>query len=1158
MTEPAYTRLPESDDMDAIVEAAVERAHKWLAASDGEQDKGTEQLADLLRDEDGVKFTMDFVDRVMRPEDNTVAANALRVVTQEFDPSFLGLINGTLVGLGGFVGPILPNLVMPLARLRMRQMVGHLVLDAESDSLNKLLDKAAESGEHLNLNLLGEAVLGEDEARSRAQRTLDLIKNPRVTYVSVKASSMVAQLNHWDIDGSVERLKERLRPLYEEAVSRSPHVFINLDMEEYHDLHLTIRLFKELLSEPAFKNLEAGIVLQAYLPDTFEALQELAEFGVQRVAEGGAPIKIRIVKGANLSMEHVQGEIHGWPVATYTDKQEVDANYYRLLDFIVREEYADAVRIGVATHNLFTAATAYELANKRGVVRMLDSEMLQGMSPAQQAAVRQVYEGRQILYTPVVHKEDFDVAVSYLVRRLEENSATQNFLYALFAPEEKDALNDNLTPIEQQERVYRRAVERRWETFAGPNRTQDRAAESEAGEGRQAPKTGRFSNEPDTDPALAANRAWGLAALAKDPGHHGIDEVTDPAEVETAVAKAKSLAADWAAKSGDERAQVLETVADKLADNRDRLINVAAYEANKTIDQTDPEISEAIDFATYYAASARLLDEARSVFTPHEVTVVTPPWNFPIAIPVGGMLSALAAGSTVIIKPAPQVVHCAKLAVECIHLALEEHGLDRDLVQLVLTDEGEAGKALISHPDVDAVILTGASDTGALFRSWRPEMNLMAETSGKNAMIITPAADPDLAIADLYHSAFAHSGQKCSASSLVIFVGAAGTSDRLRNQLLDAVKTLKVGPGYDITTTMNGLAEAPGEKLLRGLTTLEPGEKWLLKPEKLNEEGTLWSPGIRDGVKPGSWYHLNECFGPVLGIMHAETLEQAVAWQNSTGYGLTGGIHSLDDAEIEYWIDNVEVGNAYVNRGITGAIVQRQSFGGWKKSVMGPGAKAGGPNYVAQMGTWSEGELKPRNVDIQAATAKKLRGLSERLRDAISEEDIAWLWRAAELDQLAWQEEFGREHDRTGLVSEANIFRYRPLLDKLRIRIGEGYALRDIARQELAAAITGTAVEFSAPAGIAEELSKHGFNVRTLDAEAFARELSRAASSRVRALGAVEDEARLAAVESNSVILDQPVLADGRRELLPYLLEQAVSITMHRFGIIRSVAGIER
>ncbi|MDO5032764.1 bifunctional proline dehydrogenase/L-glutamate gamma-semialdehyde dehydrogenase [Corynebacterium sp.] len=1151
MTHNAHTPVPTASDADGIVEAAVAQAKAWLAATADEQDKATEQLAELLRNSDGVAFTMDFVDRVMRPEDDKVAADALKSITSTYDASFLGLINGSLVGLGGFFGPILPNLVMPLARLRMRQMVGHLVLDAESEALDKTLDKAAESGEQLNLNLLGEAVLGEDEARSRAQRTLNLINNPRVTYVSVKASSMVAQLNPWDIDGSVERLKERLRPLYQAAVARPERVFINLDMEEYHDLHLTIRLFKELLSEPEFTGLEAGIVLQAYLPDTFEALEELAEFAQQRVAAGGAKIKIRIVKGANLSMEAVQGEIHGWPAAPYTDKPQVDANYYRLLDYIIRPKFADSVRIGVATHNLYTAAFAYQLGTTRGVMHMLDSEMLQGMSPAQQAAVREVYEGRQILYTPVVHAEDFDVAVSYLVRRLEENSAPQNFLHALFSPQP--------TALQDQEAVFRHAVETRWDTFAGPRRTQDRTQEAAEKQGRQAPRTGRFANEPDTDPALQANREWALDALQNDPGEHGVEQVTNPEDIDKHVQRAKELGAQWGARSAEDRARVLESIGDVLADRRGELISVAAYEANKTVTQTDPEVSEAIDFCGYYAHSARLLEDYAADFTPHQVTVVTPPWNFPIAIPTGGVAAALAAGSAVIIKPAPQVVHCGKLVVEAFRAGLEAAGEDPDLVQLVLADEGEAGRALVSHEDVDAVILTGASDTGKLFRSWKPQLNIMAETSGKNALIITPAADPDLAIADLYNSAFGHSGQKCSAASLVIFVGAAGKSKRLRNQLIDSVKTLIPGPGTDITTTMNGLVEAPGEKLTRGLTQLEPGESWVIKPQQLNEEGTLWSPGIRDNVQPGSWFHLNECFGPVMGIMYADTLEEAIEWQNSTGYGLTGGIHTLDDAEIDYWLEHVEVGNAYVNRGITGAIVQRQSFGGWKQSVMGPGAKAGGPNYVAQFGTWSEGTLRPRDVDITQPVVAQLRAfaaLTDVDGDGLSEEDIAWLYRAAELDQAAWQDEFGRDHDRSGLVCEANVFRYKNLLTPLQVRIAPDAALREVARLHLAATRTGTEVRWSAEAETADKLNKLGFAVEPLSAQAFAAEVADLASARVRAVGTVEEGVYEAAVESNSVVLDQPVLADGRRELLPFLLEQAISVTMHRFGIIRRVGSI--
>ncbi|WP_018295684.1 bifunctional proline dehydrogenase/L-glutamate gamma-semialdehyde dehydrogenase [Corynebacterium lubricantis] len=1139
-------------DVEAVVNAAVERAYGWINSTStaDHNDGATQQLAALLRDPAGVNFTMDFVDRVMRPEDDRVAAHALRKTARGVDASFLGRINGLLVGAGAYFGPILPKMVMPLARKRMRQLVGHLVLDAESEALNTVLDKAAASGEQLNLNLLGEAVLGEKEAADRAARTLALIENPRVTYVSVKASSMVAQLNPWDVEGSVERLKERLRPLYRAAARRTPQVFINLDMEEYHDLHLTIELFTQLLNESEFRDLEAGIVLQAYLPDTFAALTRLAEFAKQREEAGGARIKIRLVKGANLSMERMQAEIHGWELAPYHSKEDTDANYYRLLDFVINEEYADALSIGVATHNLFTAALAYELAQRRRVSRMVDSEMLQGMSPSQQEAVRGVF-GKQILYTPVVHRDDFDVAVSYLIRRLEENAAPENFLHALFAPSPATPRPGGSGPIGDQEQAFRRAVNRRWEVFAGAHRDQDREANPERAARAPQQDTGMFVNEPDTDPALGPNRDWAKSHLASAPHAVEHEEVREVAIVDKHVALAKEQGAAWAATPAHVRAEVLESVADELAAARGKFVSVMAHEANKTITQSDPEISEAIDFASYYAHSTRLLDGYDAEFVPHRVAVVAPPWNFPVAIPTGGILAALGAGSAVIVKPAPQVVACAETIVDAIHKALDAHGLPRELVQFLPTDEADAGKRLISHEDVDAVILTGASETGALFRSWNPRMRLMAETSGKNALIITPSADPDLAVADLYQSAFGHSGQKCSAASLVIFVGSAGTSQRIRSQLVDAVTTLIPGAGSDIRTTMNGLIEAPGDKLLRGLTRLSPGERWLLEPKKLNDEGTLWSPGIRDGVKPGSWFHLNECFGPVLGIMHASTLEEAVQWQNSTGYGLTGGIHSLDDDEIRYWIDHVEVGNAYVNRGITGAIVQRQPFGGWKKSVLGPGAKAGGPNYVAQMGQWHE----PADSHVGGAGASIAPRVTQLLRElttSLDQESVAWLWRAAALDQAAWDSEFGREHDPTGLRTEANIFRYRPVLSPLKIHVDEHFAPKDVLRQVIAAEVTGAPVEFSAEPESVDAVRDllHPVGIRVQDRCAVGE------SDRIRAIGEISAELYLTAVEAGAVVLDQPVIAEGRRELLPYLLEQSVTVSMHRFGIERNVAGI--
>ena len=1111
-----------SADVDAAVPDAIARAHEWLAADSetGSEARAAEQLSAILRDPEGMRFTMDFVDRVARPTDDVAAAQALHKVTDGVSPSFLGSVDSALLTVGAKAGRIAPRLVMPAARARMRQLVSHLVLDVEGRTLRDRLDRAAEAGEQLNLNLLGELVLGEKEARDRTRRTIELIENPRVTYVSVKASSLCAQLQHWDHAGSLERLKERLRPVYRAAKAHG--VFVNLDMEEYHDLELTVDLFTGLVDEPEFRDLTAGIVLQAYLPDSPAALERIADFARARHAAGGAPLKVRLVKGANLAMERVHAEVHGWPQAPYLTKPETDSNYYRLLDLALQPDLADALRVGVASHNLFTSALAWELADRRGVTRQLDAEMLQGMAPGQARAVREVF-GTVILYTPVVRTEDFDVAVSYLVRRLEENADPENFLHSLFAPEGEGAMDG-------QEEVFARAVRSRWETPAGPRRRQDRTAES----GRQAPRTGRFANEPDTDPALPANRAWALEALTAELPD-APEPVTDKEIVDAALAHGRTLGAAWGTRDVGKRAYVLEAVGDAVADARGRLIAAMTQEAGKTVDQADPEVSEAVDFCSYYAHSARRLAGPQAEFHPRTLTLVVPPWNFPVAIPVGGITAALAAGSAVVVKPAPQVTRCAAVLVEAVRTGLAAAGEDPDLVQLVMVPEDETGRHLISHADIDQVILTGASDTAALFRSWRPEMVLQAETSGKNALVITPFADPDLAVDDLVHSAFGHSGQKCSAASLAIVVGSDGPSERLIGQLVDATETLVVGPGTDPATTMNGLIEAPGEKLERGLTQLEEGERWLVEPEQLDEEGLFWRPGIRDNVRPGSWFHTHECFGPVLGIMRARDLDEAIDWQNATGFGLTGGIHSLDDDEVAHWMERVEVGNAYVNRGITGAIVERQPFGGWKNSSVGPGAKAGGPNYVAQLGDWSDadGELPVHEVDLQPAVAAELRRAAELVGDELSEADLNWLWRAAELDELAWRSEFGRAHDPAALAGEANVFRYRPVLEPVLVHVGAGAARRDVIRQRLAAARTQAPVVFADDSQV----------------ERVAGAVASQDSARVRCLGEVPELLRTTAAEHGAVVLDGPVLADGRRELLPYLLEQAVSVTTHRFGL---------
>jgi RHH-type proline utilization regulon transcriptional repressor/proline dehydrogenase/delta 1-pyrroline-5-carboxylate dehydrogenase len=686
-----------------------------------------------------------------------------------------------------------------------------------------------------------------------------------------------------------------------------------------------------------------------------------------------------------------------------------------------------------------------------------------------------------------------------------------------------------------------------------PRRTQDRSAEvvgtSEksrschpvSGNGLSSTDP-EFRNEPDTDPSLPANRDWARRAVAAPPAVVREPELTEPAAVDAVVERA--AASSWRSVVPAERARLLREAARSLAAARTELLSTMVHEAGKTVAEADPEISEAVDFAAYYAD--RALDLPPDRFTPDRVVVVTPPWNFPVAIPLGGCLAALAAGAAVVIKPAPQVRACAEVGVAALHRA----GIPADALQLVHTDEAAAGARLITHPAVERVVLTGASETAALFRSWRPDLALVAETSGKNALVITAAADPDLAVTDLVRSAFGHAGQKCSAASLAILVGSMANprsrvGRRFRRQLIDAVRTLRVGHGSDLATTMGPLvgeipdAQRSGagpsklSKLERALTTLDDGESWLVEPRQLGP--ALWTPGVRDGVAPGSWFHLTECFGPVLGLMTAGSLDEAIALQNATGYGLTGGLHSLDTDEIERWSESAEVGNAYVNRHITGAIVARQSFGGWKGSVVGPGAKPGGPNYVAQFGTWSDPASLP-----SAPLGRAASDLLASAASSLSTEDLAWLRAAAGSDAFWWREEFAVEHDPTGIAAEANIFRYRPL-PSLRVVVGEDASERDLLRVRLVGACAGVEVTtFWRP----DPASDGGFVPNAGIAPRRACE----PGERIRVIGTPPEGLRREAAEVGASLVEAPVLADGRRELLTVLREQAISVTRHRFG----------
>lgn len=1125
------------------------------------------KIARLMEDPNGKAMTMAMSDQVFRSHRPSRIADQLSYLVERYGvPTYLGNFDQWALWLGSTLGEYIPAMVVPFVVAKLRQETRSVILPSEEEEFREYVERRRSEGTRLNLNQLGEAILGEEEAGRRLEAYLKLLARDEVEYISVKISSVFSQINLIAFEHTVEQIKHRLRALYRQAMrahftdaaGRALAKFVNLDMEEYRDLALTATAFTEVLDEDEFKMYRAGIVLQAYLPDAHPWQRQLTRWALARVARGGAPIKLRIVKGANLAMERVDAEMHGWPLAPYASKPEVDANFKRMLEYGMKPEHAAAVHLGVATHNLFDVAYGLLLRAKTGVEAQVEIEMLEGMANHQARAVHEA-AGGLLLYAPVVKREDFHSAISYLVRRLDENTAPENFLHDLFALELGSA------SWERQKSAFLQAVRDRDLAALGPRRTQNRAGESRvfsAGE--------PFANEPDTDWSPRHNSDWIMGVIREwrargpevirggdgtnfevgaDPSRPGVEAyrytLAGPRDVEAALEIAAAARVSWGAIRAEERGRLLSRCAEVLAKRRGELIACMTLDGAKAIPEGDAEVSEAVDFANYYArtslAGTHETDGCEAA--PLGTVLVTPPWNFPLAIPCGGVLAALMAGNTVILKPAPEGV----LVSWYLCNALWDAGIPRDVLQFLPAPDNDVGREIVTDSRVHAVILTGAYSTARMFQSWKPELRLMAETSGKNAMIVTGMADHDQAIRDLVKSAFGHNGQKCSAASVAVLEAEVYDNPSFLRQLRDAAASLSAGSAWDPWNVITPLIREPGDDLLRGLTQLDDGESWLLEPRALSPN--LWTPGIRLGVRPGSWYHRTECFGPLLGLMRAANLDDAIEIVNSSELGLTSGIQSLDDREILKWRERIEAGNLYVNRGTTGAIVRRQPFGGWKKSVFGE-AKAGGENYVYSLCRWTQREAPV----LAAEPAPLVNDFVAQLMDwAIAGRHDEWtgdLHAAAGSYAYWWNRHFSRSQDPSGLAAESNVFRYRPIHNVL-IRASGVEELPGALLCLIAARTCGVPAVLSTGGDVRlDRRFPHG-EVVMEESSAFAARLSQ--FERVRAFSRVSRTAIEAANEAHVHLVDSPALLHGRLELRHYVREQSVTQTLHRYGNVSGV-----
>jgi RHH-type proline utilization regulon transcriptional repressor/proline dehydrogenase/delta 1-pyrroline-5-carboxylate dehydrogenase len=868
-----------------------------------------------------------------------------------------------------------------VARRNIMRMAQQFIVGATPEDAVAGLHRLWREGSAFTVDVLGEKTVVGAEADRYAARVSELVTAltaasagwapddhlerddlgplPRVN-VSVKPTALATHYEPLTGEVGLAGAKERLRPVL--RLARERGAFVNVDMEHADAKDLTLGLFRELLSEDEFADMPAGIVVQAYLRDSRDDLADLIAWSARRPE----PITVRLVKGAYWDAETVHARAEGWPVPVFEHKAETDANYERCVRLL--HDHHGSVRAAFGSHNLRSLAYAITYARHQGIPDTgYEIQMLHGMAEPMHAAMRRL--GLRLrVYAPV---GELVPGMAYLVRRLLENTSNESFVRHRFA--EGRALDELLAAPDVDELPAATRPEARPPTDpVDPSPYQpEPVSEWRRPSARAAMAAAVAAVDGDlggTVPALiAGERVRTAATIASvDPSDPGVvvarAAACGVAEADAAVGAAVEAAEAWRHTPAVERAAVLFRAADHMRARRHAIAALECVEAGKPWDQSDADVCEAIDFCEYYGREMLRLDRAaadlvqsppgeanRMSYQGKGVTAVIAPWNFPLAIPTGMTVAALAAGNPVILKPAEQAPLVASRLVD----ALVEAGAPPGVVQFLPGDGEVVGARLVEHPDVAVIAFTGSKAVGLAINrqaavpapGQRHVKRVIAEMGGKNALVIDADADPDQAVPGAVISAFGYAGQKCSAASRLIVVG--DVYDQVVDRLVAATRELVVGPARRPETQVGPVIDEDAHK--RILRTLEDAHRQgtvLVQHPDVPDKGYFVPPTVVAVDDPDAPLARDEVFGPVLTVLRAPDMDAAIALANRSDYALTAGVYSRSPAAIAAAAQRLRAGNVYVNRPITGAVVGRQPFGGY--GLSGVGSKAGGPDYLLQ------------------------------------------------------------------------------------------------------------------------------------------------------------------------------------------------------------------
>ncbi|MCC6137842.1 MAG: proline dehydrogenase family protein, partial [Bdellovibrionaceae bacterium] len=874
-------------------------------------------------------------------------------------------------GLG--LGSLAPGLMAGAIKKNVTQMAKMFITGESPKDAIEVLKKSRKQKMTFTIDILGEACLSETEAIDYQNRYMELIdwmnketkgwdfdpqldmdhtgNIPRVN-VSVKLTAIYSQIHPESWQHSIDMAKERMRPILKKAMDTN--TFINIDMEKYAIKDLTIETFKQLLMEDQFRNYSHfGIVIQAYLRDSFNDVKDLTAFAKLRKT----PFTIRLVKGAYWDYETIGAQQKNWPIPVYTRKPESDVNYEECTKYLL--DNVENIHLAIGSHNVRSIAFAMAYAEQKGLPKnAFELQMLYGMAePFKRSIVSKGYRLRE--YCPV---GEMLPGMSYLVRRLLENTSNESFLKSKFADNASDAalLVDPRSKVEAAKDLEIK------KGFFPNHAPVDFARKSEREKMQSALQKFKTTNYNKKWPAYI-NNEWVQTAEWLENINPSTEEVIgqiascDTAQAEKAMTAAAQMFPTWSAVSADDRAKYLEKAADYLDKNKFEIAACQVLEAGKTWKEADGDVSEAVDFLLFYAKQMRLLDVPRKVgdapgevslysYQGRGVNVVIAPWNFPLAILTGMVGASLVTGNTVVMKPAEQTSITATYLMK----AFLEAGIPKGVLSMVLGKGEVVGEYMVNHAQTAMICFTGSKDVGLriLQKASIPQLGqkhikrCITELGGKNAIIVDVDADLDEAVYGVLYSAFGFQGQKCSACSRVIVL--ADSYDRFLDRLIESSRSIAMGISEDPHTFMGPVIDKEAQTRIQKYIEIGKGEGANLAFQGLDVEsrGYFVPPTIFTDVDPKSRLAQEEIFGPVLSVIKAKNLEEALEFANDTDFALTGAFYSRSPANIEVVKKQFNVGNLYINRGSTGALVYRHPFGGFKLS--GGGSKTGGPDYLVQ------------------------------------------------------------------------------------------------------------------------------------------------------------------------------------------------------------------